>query len=245
MSLVAERLQDNPSVVRKYTTSAGGAQRLSREVEVYRHLSGDPHVARLVSVTDDEMDIAWVEGESFADWIGLTSDWRATPPSDSKKLLERLGQYVEAEMSLLSRCVLYRDMNLRHVIFTDERAVIIDLEAAEIKAERDDHWYLQSPRGTWETMAPEEFKQHSLLSERTVSYRVAVLIHLVLTGRLPFVRGESSKSAARKTRLRRPLHIDGQLSKGVRRVLMSSLQIEPTRRHRNPERLFNALKEEL
>ena len=100
-------------------------------------------------------------------------------------------------------------------------------------------WRVTSRRGTYETMAPEEFTVGSRLTARTASYRFAIVAHLVLAGCLPF-RSVPQRWRAYRNR-RCPAAIAPQLPAPVRRVLAASLQCQPARRHSDPARLMQAL----
>lgn len=155
---------------------------------------------------------------------------------------KRLAEYVEVEMKLLEHGVMYRDLNLEHVFFTSRGARIIDLEASLIGGDLD-VWLLDSlasRRGTWETMALEEFRRPAKLTYRTATYRTAVVAHLVLTGELPFVR----KPLRHDTHAWRKQHvpdISPELPKSVRKVFMAALSREPANRHKDPRAFLDAL----
>ena len=171
----------SPVEVIKTATMPDGIERISREHTVLKHLSKTACVAEIYSYAQDgnhaELTIEHLPGESIKTWLQLTDGWDSTmfAWSDAK---ERIGQYIDLEMTLLSNGVMYRDLNLEHVIFTDTGARIIDLEASIVGTTHDDVWRLdnaQSDRGTWETMALEEFRRPALLTERTATYRAAVI----------------------------------------------------------------------
>ena len=60
------------------------------------------------------------------------ADWRVVAPP-LPQALDRLRRYATLEQALLRAGVLYRDLNLQHLIFTLQSARIVDLEAAEIQ----------------------------------------------------------------------------------------------------------------
>lgn len=231
-------------LISKHADSPEDEVRLAHEVAVLRHLEGNPHVPRLNTSDERRIEMDFIDGESFVEWLDFDSDTWTASPRPVEEVLPRLTSYVDAEMSLLADNVLYRDMNLNHLIFTPDRAVLVDLEAAVIKKASDSSWRKDSPRGTWETMAPEEFPLDAVLSERVASYRVAVLAHLALTGRLPFDR-HPSKRVVYQRRQSRPPAVYYDLPRPVRKVIGASLQPHPTRRHKNPGSFLAALKQSI
>lgn len=233
-SVMTENLTDN--TLRKYAVSQAGVKRLSQEAEVYRKLTSNPHTATLLNarITPDRADLSleYIHGISLKDWLGLDGNYEVRPKSwnDAKS---KLAQYVIAEMSLLTSGILYRDLNLEHVIFANSEAKIIDLEAAIIESSPG-VFILNDMRGTWETMAPEEFSGHGELSPRTATYRVAIIAHLALYGMLPFERDPHSRSNSHRLRINRPLKLAETMPKTERKLFSAALAINPIHRHKDP-----------
>ena len=230
----------------KTATTPDGMERISREHMVLKHLSKTACVAEIYGYLQDdnhaELTIEHMPGESMKTWLQLTDTWDATMLSwDDAK--ERIGQYIDLEMTLLSNGVMYRDLNLEHVIFTDTGARIIDLEASIVGTAHNDVWRLdntQSDRGTWETMALEEFRRPALLTERTATYRAAVVAHLAPSGELPFVR-RPRKHDTHKWRATHEPAISDTFKKPIKTIFVSALAREPSRRHKSPESFLAAL----
>lgn len=236
----SERLLERPEVFRKTAVSENDEGRLEQEAAILRHLEGSGLAPKLLRATSKAVDMEYIEGQSLCDWIHLKDDWSATPVEYSKAK-RRLKQYIDLEEGLLDKGVLYRDMNLNHVIFTDKEARIIDLEASSLRERNEDVWNIHSRRGTWETMAPEEFVNSNVLTRRTASYRSAILIHLVLTGKLPIRRAPESKSETYRVRREHKAQIDDTLPIMARRALNASLQVETSRRHASPRNVWKAI----
>lgn len=236
----SERLLERPEVFRKTAVSENDEGRLEQEAAILRHLEGSGLAPKLLRATSKAVDMEYIEGQSLCDWIHLKDDWSATPVEYSKAK-RRLKQYIDLEEGLLDKNVLYRDMNLNHVIFTNKGVKIIDLEAACLREQDEDIWSNHSPRGTWETMAPEEFGDSNLLTRRTASYRSAILIHLVLTGKLPIRRVAESKSETYRIRRKHGAQVDSTLPDLAKRALSASLQVEVSRRHATPLSLWKAV----
>lgn len=233
--------------VTKTADTPEGMMRIAGERRMLRHLADAGCVARELEYVEKngyaEMKIEHIAGESLKSWIKLDDEWRAKGHA-WKDAQGRLAQYVELETNLLERGVMYRDLNLDHVIFAEQGAYMIDLEAS-LLATREGEWMLdnqESDRGTWETMALEEFRRPVALTTRTATYRSAVVAHLALTGELPFARKPQKKD----THAWRASHVPElalDLSKAVRGVFASSLSREVSRRHKTPARFFEALTE--
>lgn len=245
-----ERLSDDvqveisENVVRKSSLSLAGYDRLRNEWPILDALQESPHVPKLYhAVTQNEsVDIFMerIEGEDAKQWLDWKEDWTARERSwDDVKL--RLGQYVAAEMDLLARGALYRDMNLEHIIFTRSKAVLVDFEAT-VFSHVPDRWFFNDQRGTWETMAPEEFPGYGELTSRAATYRAAVLAHVALSGRLPFPRFPL-RSRTHAWRKWHAAQVAPELSKPVRSVFKSALEREPARRHKTPARFLEAMRE--
>lgn len=233
---------DNPGRVRKQAEGIDDIPRLQAEQGYLRHLAQTGHVPRIIEATQQWIDMEYIKGQSLKEWLALTPDWQATvPPLD--EALERLMQYAQAEQALLDAGVLYADLSPEHVIFQKDRVMMIDLEASSMRRHDESVWRIMSWRRTWETMAPEEFTRSpaTQLTERTATYRVAVVAHLVLAGYVPFPRERYLRlvHAWRRTHV---ASVSRQLPHRVGRVLAVALQRHPARRHKNPVSFMAALK---
>lgn len=235
------RLRKTPHIVRKQIEHVDDLPRLRAERDRLRRLASTGHVPRIIAATPRRIDMEYVQGQSLKKWLSLTGDWQAITPS-LDEALERLAQYVAAEQALLEKGVLYMDLNPEHVIFQRDKAMLIDLEASSIRRHDEPVWRIMSRRGTSEMMAPEEFVRSpaTRLTERTATYRVAVVAHLVLAGYVPFPREHYWRRAYawRRTHV---VPVSPELPGPVRRVLKAALQRHPARRHKNPTSFLHAL----
>lgn len=233
-----------PTQVVKTASNPDGVTRIERELRVLTVLSGIECAAGVIDYQADNNSARLVierfDGEDCKSWVQLTDEWHATKiPWVGAKA--RLAAYIELEMKLLACGVMYRDLNLEHILFTRAGARMIDLEAS--LPHDTTGWVLDSMasrRGTWETMALEEFRRPVLLDLRTATYRAAVVTHLVLCGDLPFVR----KPRKHDTHMWRKFHaasVSEDLPKPVRRVFAAALSREPSCRYKSPANFFAAL----
>jgi len=243
MSVIVE--QNSNSQIRKYALSKAGRDRLQNEFIAYKQLADNPHIPALINHTfsndQSELIIEYVDGESLQKWLTCDNDYRVSPKTWAQANVN-LKRFVDAEMSLLNAGVLYRDLNLDHVIFRSSKAYFIDLEASVFKSDATNTYPFNDTRGTWETMAPEEFRGAGDLSERTATYRVAAISHMVLYGQLPFDHDATSRSTSNRLR-HRPLRLNHRLSGRERKLFSAALSLEPARRHTNPNSFFNSLQE--
>ena len=143
--------------VQKIANSRGDIDRLQRKKNNLRRLAQTGLVPQLLRQRPDRLELEYIAGESMEQWLHLDymAGWRAVAPP-LPQALDRLRRYATLEQALLRAGVLYRDLNLQHLIFTLQGVRIVNLEAAEIQ-QTDGLWRVISRRGTYETMAPEEF----------------------------------------------------------------------------------------
>lgn len=228
---------------RKDSTTDAGYLRLSKEIRIYEHLKTSPHVAKVLSSKDDgivaSLQIETIKGVSLRQAIDTqaTGSVAALPWPEANKLLRF---YVAAEMDLLQRGALYRDLNFEHLLFNENGVFFIDLEATLLK-NTENEWLLSDTRGTWETMAPEEFSGYGVLTARTATYRVAVIAHLLLAGTLPFEIDGGSRAKTHQWRKNHVPKVSRGFDKKVRKVFMSALSRQTARRHKTPARFLQNL----
>lgn len=231
--------------VMKYSSTRRGYTRLLNEHDVMDFLKESPHIPNTQSYSEKNGQIKivmdYIAGKSLRNILDSSEgyDFDPLPLSKAKVYLKK---YIDVEMDLLNRGVMYRDLNLNHIIFDDKLAYLVDLEASVIK---DNYgvWRQNDMRGTWETMAPEEFPIYSLLTTRTATYRTAVVAHLLLSGKLPFQRFVDSRARSHSWRKQHIPKINPSLPRPVRKVLQASLSVQPSRRHKDPASLLAALDE--
>lgn len=229
--------------VKKVSVSPDGYRRIVRESRVLDILQQSPYVPNIISKQEVDggvaLEIEYIEGKNGKEWLDLGDDWSANAQPWGMVACP-LGSYVDAETDLLDRGIMYRDLNLEHLIFNDSGARLIDLEAAVIKNPGELTWLQDDMRGTWETMAPEEFPVRAELTTRTATYRVAVIAHLALSGRLPFER-LPLRSEMHAWRKRYPAAISKDLPIATRHVFTSALARKAIHRHVDPQSFLAAL----
>jgi len=224
--------------VRKKYPSTGTVLKLAREAFILRLLADSPHVPALKDVDHRERVITteYVPGRSFADVFSVDNEWNASA-KDWSEAGPLLAQYIAAEQSLLDEGIMYRDLSPGHLIFTGDRAVLVNhTESLVNKNVKVKQWYLFDHHGAEATMAPEEFHgMQSLLTPRTATYRSAVMAHVALGGGLPF---EPSPPYWRKRRI---LQIAHTLPDLTREAFRGALDARPELRHADPAAFLNAL----
>lgn len=233
----------NDHILRKYSKTKNGYKRLSRELLVLKELATSQHTPDLIDHKDDglsmSIDMSIINGQSAKEWLKIDAEYDVQP-IDWLTAKKRLGQYVKVEMDLLSRHAMYRDLNLEHLLFTQDRAYLVDHEATIINT-GEATWNQADFTGTWETMAPEEFPEYAVLSSRTATYRVAVFCHLVLAGKLPFTRYRHSRAQSYASRKKQGPTISAALSRPVQQVFKRALSIKKDHRFKDPLSFFEAL----
>jgi serine/threonine protein kinase len=233
----------NDHIIRKYSKTKNGYKRLSRELLVLKELTASLHTPNFIDHKDDglsmSIDMSIINGQSAKEWLKIDAEYDIKPIVwlVAKK---RLKQYIMAEMDLLSRHAMYRDLNLEHLLFSQDMAYLVDHEATIINT-GETTWNQSDFTGTWETMAPEEFPEHAVLSLRTATYRVAVFCHLALAGKLPFIRYRHSRAQSYASRKKHGPTISVALSRPVQQVFRSALSIKKDHRFKDPLSFFEAL----
>lgn len=227
--------------VRKTALHPRVRTRLAFEALCLTGYADSPHLPELrdYDAETHTLTMARVRGQSFREVFAVDEAWNGVPKpwSDAKPYL---AQYIEAETDLLSRGLMYRDLNLDHLIFTGDKAVLVDHEETLGNDPSAGKWYYKSQRGTWETMSPEEFRGYGYLTERTATYRAGVLAYVALTGSLPFPRFPQRQEVHR-WRKRRVARVDEGLPKLARQTLKTALRIKPDHRQASPANFFNEL----
>jgi len=227
----------------KSSTSRSGYARLAKELAVFKHLKESAHIPKAIEKHRGDSAVSikmeTIHGVSLSELLHAkdNSSFTSLHWSEAKIYLQ---QYIEAEMDLLQKGALYRDLNIGHIIFSKDVAYFIDLESTVIKNAHNE-WILNDKRGTWETMAPEEFRGFGRLDARTVTYRVAVIAFMMLTGTLPFEASSATRAMTRAKRLKHPANVSQLPNKAAQRVFRSALERNPARRFKDPARFWDAL----
>jgi serine/threonine protein kinase len=229
----------------KYSTSKVGDRRLASELRVYEALEGSPHIPRLINATRPHgtehasLEIERIYGQTIGENLAIGPNWKGEAHSWGKSG-NALRQYAEAETDFLDRNVLYLDLAMDHVFIPSylQRAIFIDLECSLIDRE-EGSWRFSSSRETYETMSPEEFLGLGNLTERVATYRTAVMAHLALSGRLPFLR-LLPKTGAELARVL-PLQISSDLPEDTAQLFHAALERTPGKRPKSPAVFIEAL----
>lgn len=228
---------------------------LRHEATILARLEGSRHVPALYDLQEDEgegktyLAEEFVEGTSLEKILGteLNERKRITPlpPIDAAGLVNRIGA---AEMDLLSRGVMYRDLQPTHVVFAedDRRAVLVDLGLASADSYIDEHgtrrWRQTTPNGIYSTMSPAELRGEDM-SEADVVYRLAVIYHTAITGEFPF---SHPKRAEIETWVENPtFNLSDKLTPDGKELFENALYGDPRRQIKSVElflRHLNRLK---
>lgn len=237
MSDVMVEILEN--VVLKYSTTNKGIIRLRRELNILKALQDSPHSPNLIESTDIGNKLTITMGKIFGENIQQLFSIReyVLRPVPWSTALAYMKQYTDAEMNFLMQGYLYRDLNLEHMIFNSGKMILLDLESTILSLDGQ-KWKLNDTRGTWETMAPEEFLGYGDLTARTATYRSAVIAYLLLMGKLPYKRFSHSRSSTYSWRKKYSPLIDTSLSKPVQRVFKSALAIKHVHRYKDPQAFF-------
>jgi serine/threonine protein kinase len=243
-SEIEVRIDRQGGVVHKRGITPAGSARVAREVLVLEALADSRHVPEVVDVElyDDmqfQMTTRLVSGPTFKEVFEISDSWSCEPQS-WESVAPYLGQFVDADMDLMRRGGLYRDLNLNHLVYAEDRAVLLDNEATVMRAEDDDKWWFHNRRGTWETMAPEEFAGRGLLDTSVATYRAAVLSHLALSGTLPFPRFPIREAVHIDRKLHAP-QVSRDLPTLAREALRIALDPKEKGRYRTPAELMSVL----
>ena len=170
-----------------------------------------------------------IKGESLSSRINLDRKWRSTPLSEDDSKSISLG-LIDALQKISNAGYLYRDMNLDHVIIEDGDAEgisvkLLDLESSLLKDEQG-RAVMHDQRGTWETMAPEEFKEEGVMTEASLVYMVGTVLSQLLLGKnqffvdIPDIDDNSLRKMAEYVHTAYPdPYIEGSLGTVVREAL--------------------------
>ena len=227
------------NIVLKYSTTNKGNIRLRRELKVLKALQSSPHTPNLIKFTDKNNKLTITMDKTLGENIQQLFSIReyVSKPVPWSIARTYIKQYTDAEIDILNQGYLYRDLNLEHVICNSGKIILLDHESTILSLDRE-KWKLNDTRGTWETMAPEEFLGYGELTTRTATYRTAVIAYLLLTGKLPYKRFSNSRSSTYSWRKKYGPIIDASLSKPVQRVFKTALAIKPIHRYKDPRAFF-------
>lgn len=237
-------ISEHDGTVRKRSLTQSGRRRLVWESCVLDYLAESPHTPKLIETDHDDESYSvtteYIDGKNLKEVLGVDEEWQCQS-HDWGEVKPILGAIAVAQMDLIQSGCMHRDISLEHVVFrNDNEAVLVDHETTVVCAKEDSFWYFNDQHGTWETMAPEEFRGRGYLNEQAATYRLAVLSHLALTGSLPFPRFPL-RHDVHMWRKRHVPRISRELFKPTRQVLRSALDVQPAKRQKNPTALIKAL----
>ncbi len=238
--IVVSRLS-NGNILRS-TKTQNGAKLLAQELEIFKKLTGNKHVAKLIDFSSSknkfQIELEYIEGEALGEWLNCSDEYTCKPKTWAAAK-NKFKQYIEAEMSLLSDGVLYRDLQPGHLFFDDEVARFIDIEAAAVRTS-ENKYVCKNMRGTWETMAPEELARKTRLTKSVATYRAAILAHLILYGYLPYRNRAKSRKKEALNRNKIP-SLEQNMDKKLRKLFLSALSPNITRRPKDPASFLEKL----
>lgn len=169
-----------------------------REVSVLSHAdsSGIPKVIQHQCGENGGLDTIVMErlkGVGLNTFIQMDGEWRSKP-QPLGTAVSITSQLARRFRSLSRAGYVYRDLNLSHIMVDgkpgDELKVgLLDFEAC-VKKGADGSAVVDSERGTWETMAPEEFTVGNRVSDATAVYALGTILIQLVSGSCPFRVGK-------------------------------------------------------
>ena len=130
-------------------------------------------------------------GESMKSLLKVDKEWKSNKLSEKEAVAIADG-LASCFSALNDSGYIYRDLNLDHILLDkqdDAYAVsLIDVEGSGKKDEAGNA-IVGNPmvdRGTWETMAPEEFHEGARLNESGSVFSVATVLYQMLIGESPY-----------------------------------------------------------
>jgi serine/threonine protein kinase len=235
----------------------GIEEELGHEREVLAAID-HPGIPRLVNYAERQEALAGLSrltmerlpGRSMQDILEVDERWRSKS-MDSEAAVAITTGLAECFKAVSDAGYVYRDLSPAHVIVEQDedgyKVGLIDLDASERKGDdgiaRIEDSAVQ--RGTWETMAPEEFGQDCQVDERSSVYSLSCMLSQMLTGESSFhVPFELSDDVETRRRFTEFLHerspsvqIEGKLGE----VLRTGLDPDPAKRYQTIDAFQEAL----
>jgi hypothetical protein len=183
------------------------------------------------------MSMEQLPGRSLDKTLAMTPDWRNVPVDRTRAI--RIGMGLVGDLQALSEAgYLYRDLSPSHVIVNETGGRIdvglVDVESC-IKKDKRGNATISQPRGTWETMSPEEYESGNVMNESSNVYSAACLVLQMVEGRSPYhVPGGTAKDADEEFAMSRRTHQvipDIKTSGRLGDVLRKALNPSPDKRY--------------
>lgn len=197
------------------------------------------------------MSMEQLPGRSLDKTLAMTPDWRNVPVDRTKAI--RIGIGLVGDLQALSDAgYLYRDLSLSHVIVNESGGRVdvglVDVESC-LKKDKRGNATIEQPRGTWETMSPEEYEPGSVMSEASNVYSAASLVLQMVEGRSPYhVPGGSAKDVDEEFAMSRRTHEvvpDIKTTGRLGDVLRKALDPSPDKRYESLADFRDALRSAL
>jgi serine/threonine-protein kinase len=160
------------------------AARFQREIAVAARFQ-HPHILPILSAGADDSLLYYimpfVDGESLQQRMTREG---ALPTTDAYRLLSEIA---DALAYAHAHGVIHRDVKPANIMIAGEHAVLVDFGVAQamVEAAIDRITGTGHYVGTTQYMAPEQFAASSEVDERADVFSLGVVIHEVLTGKLP------------------------------------------------------------
>lgn len=224
-----------------------GGISVEREHVILSALSGTaiPKVIRYATRDDhNEMIIEKKHGEPLGERICLQpGTWISNIQSvESQKMICR--GLAGAFSDMIASGYIYRDLNLNHIIVSNDNEVgLVDYEWS-VRIRSDGRAVVDSRSGTWETMAPEEFRMTQLMTEASSVFTLGTVLHQLAYGRSPFVQDAVAIPDPTKRRaatLRAMKMSTFSTVSGLDRLLGSALEYRMSHRMQTIHEFINAL----
>lgn len=163
-------------------------------------------------------------------------------PFEVDAALDLFDQLADATMALHAADLLHRDLKAENVFLLDgdTKAKLLDFGIAKDRSAPVRHTTTGLVRGTPATMAPERFFG-AAASEQSDVYELAVVLYVMLVGRLPWA-GDETDVKARAHPM--PAHaLQPRVPVALSQVLMQAFATRPEHRPATPRALAAALRE--